>query len=295
MSAGCQEGGASKHDTPVRNFNDATSDVQSNMAALQSQREISSVQLIDGNIENSITIEVSPDGHCGFTATQHALQIAGVDHVAAKVSRRGFITSVRDEIAAFRDRADIDSNAESLNLLINIMKNNEARRASASRIESASAEDKLSWLERNVDAWSSDFKEWATDLHFEWMARVHDISYKVYIVDHADNTRFIPRPDGIIGIEKAGHPVVHLLHNSHVLVNIHHAGDPNTHFDLLFIAPTEETIRRIRSLELRITQDNTVEATPTVSTGGLFSRHGSQQQNTDPDGCNNKKVGALSK
>jgi hypothetical protein len=246
-------GGAAGHKT------DDVSDESANAAALRSQREISKIHLANGSNADSITIEVSPDGECGFTATRYALQISGLDDLAGKISRKGFVASVREQIAALRDQSiDLESSAQLLDLLIGIMSNNVELVAAAAKIKQASAQDKLSWLEERVDSWSDDFREWATDLHFAFMAHVHDISFAVYIVDHDDNAKFTPRPDensGRIGTEKEGRPVVSLLHNSHKLVNPNSASDPNTHFDLLCVSPTDAIISCIRELRFVITQD----------------------------------------
>jgi hypothetical protein len=232
---------------------DDASDEETKQAALQTQRAISQVQLADGKTVKSITVEVSADGDCGFTATAYALKIAGLDDVAGKVSRKGFIQSVRETIPTLAD--DFAEKDELLKLLIEIMSNNAARRKSASALDSAA--DKLAWLQANVHYWALDFKEWATDAHLSFLAHAHDISFQVYVVDHTINN-IIARPQGVNNIKAPaqGRPVVCLLHVSGDLVDTNSAVDPNTHFDVVCLAPTAGTVQRISDLNYKITQDH---------------------------------------
>lgn len=230
-------------------FNDDT-----RRAALYTQRIIDKVMLDGGRDKSSMTVEVTPDGNCGFTATEQVLRIDGKDRLAVATTRIGFIYTVKRAILELRNPSIVVDRREKLTHLVKAIYEH-------ARIDEFDLSiDKLSEWEAHFNSSS----EWANDVHFSLMSYIHNIRFEFYVVDHEHNDRFVPRggslgEGSIIYEGGAEEPIftVRLLSNTADTVNLA-AADPNNHFDLLYFEPNDALKDRIRELGYKITQDDLV-------------------------------------
>jgi hypothetical protein len=221
--------------------------------ALYTQRKISQA-FVNNLVTPTITIEIPPDGNCGFTATEYALRIDDNANLAVATTREGFINTVKRSILELQTLLSTNPRKEKLTQLIKAV------------YQDAGLDSNLA--AKSLQIWENKFNrssEWAHVVHFALMSYVYNIRFEFYVVDHVQNDRFIPR-GGILGdgsvIDKDTSQeaiiTVRLLHNSAGLVNVS-ALDPNNHFDLLYFDPDGALKTKIRGLGYRITQDNVIE------------------------------------
>lgn len=239
-------------------------DEETRLVALQSQRIINKVVFSDAEEKPSMTIEITPDGDCGFTATQAAMKIFGHAALADATTRIGFIKTV--EIVIQELKAITTPTPRSMRL--------------TELMQAVFAQARIPFDLTDHEALIMQFKthfnatgQWAHDVHFALMSYIYDVRFEIYVIDHEHNDRYVPRGgslgDGSIideGCAEEPMLTVRLLNNTAAKVNLA-AADPNNHFDLLYFDPDDVLKDRIRALGYSITQDSLVA--PTAARGGL--------------------------
>lgn len=221
-----------------------------NKAALESQRNISQV-VIGDNEQTSITVEVTPDGDCGFTATEYALNIADKCDLAKQVTRKGFFQTVSNLVSSLRED-----------------KNNAAQQKLRQLLTDLYHDEGLSFdtSENLFQTWKKKFgNRWANDYCFKLLSYAYNIRFEFYVVDHSKNDRLIPRGgsigDGSVICETKEEITIRLLHDKNSLIDTNKT-DTNNHFDLL-VFDAEDTLKtKITNLGYSITQEK-MSNTPT--------------------------------
>lgn len=255
---------------------------ESRTAALHSQRIIDKVML-NRELNSSITVEVPPNGDCGFTAAEYALRILGNDALAIKATRAGFINTVTRIILELRASGDTPRSLKLRELLEPIYQH---------------AHLDFNLHEENLIAWQRHFNrssEWVNDIHFALMSYEYGLRFEFYVINHENNTHLHPRGgslgEGSVIDHCLTHPItVRLMSNAAGIVN-ESAIDPNNHFDLLYFTPEERLLLAIRNKGYKITQDipthNNTQETSTLRHAVMFTAplsHSSLNQNNSSKG-----------